>query len=40
MNVSSKVISEEQQEDLGLAILMNEADRTQKISKDTIKTII
>lgn len=40
MNVSSKVISEEDQEDLGLAILMKEADCSQKVSKETIKTII
>lgn len=33
MNVVSKVISEEDQEDLGLTILMKEADRTQKVSK-------
>ncbi len=36
MNISSKVISEEDQEDLGLAILMKEPDRTQKVSKETI----
>ncbi|MVN23413.1 hypothetical protein [Mucilaginibacter arboris] len=36
MNVVSKVISEEDQEDLGLAILMKEADRTEKVSKETI----
>jgi hypothetical protein len=40
MNVTANVISEEDQEDLGLAILMKDADRTRKVSKDTIKTII
>ncbi len=36
MNISSKLITKEDQEDLGLAILMKEADRTQKVSKETI----
>lgn len=36
MNVASKILSEEDQEDLGLVILMKEADRTQKVSKETI----
>lgn len=36
MNISSKVISEEDQEDLGLAILMKEADCTQKVYKEVI----
>jgi len=36
MNVTANVISEEDQEDLGLAILMKEADRTQKVSKELI----
>lgn len=36
MKISSKVISTEDQEDLGLGILMKEVDRTQKISMETI----
>ncbi len=36
MNIASKVISEEHQEDLGLSILMKEADRDQKVYKETI----
>ncbi|MEX8547960.1 MAG: hypothetical protein V5804_10205 [Mucilaginibacter sp.] len=36
MKVTAKVISEEDKEDLGLGILMREADRTQKVSKETI----
>lgn len=40
MNVTASVISEEDQEDLGLSILMKEADRTQNVSKDTIMQIL
>ncbi len=36
MNISCNVISKENQEDLGLSILMKEADCTQKFSKETI----
>ena len=36
MKITAKVISEEDKEDLGLAILMKEADRTQIVSKETI----
>ena len=36
MKVTAKVISEEDKEDLGLAVLMREADRTQKVSKETV----
>lgn len=36
MNVASKILSEEDQEDLGLAILMKEPNRRQKVSKETI----
>lgn len=36
MNVASKILSEEDQEDLGLSILMKEADRTKKVSKEII----
>jgi len=35
-NISSKVLSEEQLEDAGLAILMREADRSQKVSRAEI----
>lgn len=40
INVTASVIFEEDQEDLGLAILMKEADRTQKVSKKTIMQIL
>ncbi|WP_299289441.1 hypothetical protein [uncultured Mucilaginibacter sp.] len=36
MKVTAKVISEEDKEELGLSVLMKEADRTQKVSKETI----
>lgn len=36
MNVANKVLSVEDHEDLGLAVLMQEADRTKKVSKETI----
>lgn len=36
MNVTSKVIPEENQEDLGLAVLMKQVDRTKKVSKEII----
>jgi len=36
MNVASKIISEEDQEDIGLASLMKEVDRDQKVYKETI----
>lgn len=35
-NITSKVLSEEQLEDAGLAILMHEADRSQKVSREDI----
>jgi hypothetical protein len=35
-NISSKILSEEQLEDAGLAILMHEADRSQKVSRAEI----
>ncbi|SKB93585.1 hypothetical protein [Dyadobacter psychrophilus] len=35
-NISSKVLSEEQLEDAGLAMLMREADRSQKVSREEI----
>lgn len=40
MNVTADVISEEDQEDLGLPILMKEVDRTQKVSKEAIMQIL
>lgn len=36
MKITAKVVSEEDKEDLGLAVLMRKADRTQKVSKETI----
>jgi len=35
-NITSKVLSEEQLEDAGLTMLMREADRSQKVSRDEI----
>jgi hypothetical protein len=34
--IPSKVLSEEEKEDLGLSILMREADRTKKVKRETI----
>ncbi|MDI6778808.1 MAG: hypothetical protein QME25_01235 [Bacteroidota bacterium] len=34
--MKSKVLSDEEIEDLGLSILMREADRTKKVSRETI----
>ena len=36
MQIESKLLTEEQQENLGLIKLMKEVDRTQKISRDKI----
>lgn len=36
MNAKIKVLSDEQKEDMGLAMLMKEADRKVKVSKETI----
>jgi hypothetical protein len=34
--IPSKVLSDEEKEDLGLSILMREADRTKKVSREII----
>ena len=36
MRIETKVISTEEQEDLGLIKMMKEADRTQKVSREKI----
>jgi hypothetical protein len=36
LNISSHILSEEEAEDLGMAILMSEADRSKKVSRNTI----
>ena len=36
MNVKVAVLTDEAKEDLGLATLLKEADRTKKVSKETI----
>ena len=36
MQIQSQLISEEIKEDLGLAMMMNEADRTEKVSRESI----
>lgn len=36
MNISSKVLSEEEKEDIGLGILLQEADRNEKVSREEI----
>lgn len=36
MNIPANVLSNEEKEDLGLGILMKEADRTQKVSRESI----
>lgn len=36
MKIAKKVVSEEEKEDLGLAMLMKKADRTKKVSKEEI----
>ncbi len=36
LGIGSKKISVEEKEDLGLAMLMREADRTKKVSESTI----
>ena len=38
MRITSKVLTEEEKEDIGLLKLMQEADRTEKVSKDTVMT--
>lgn len=36
LNITSKVISDEEKEDLGLLLMMKEADRNDKVSRDEI----
>lgn len=36
MKIPAKVLSDEEKEDLGLAMMMKEADRSSKVSRDTI----
>lgn len=36
LGISSKVISEEDKEDIGMSILMNEVDRNNKVSREEI----
>jgi hypothetical protein len=36
MNISSKVISDEEKEDLGLLLMMKEADRDEKVSREEV----
>jgi hypothetical protein len=36
LNISSHILTEEEAEDLGMMILMNEADRARKVSRNTI----
>lgn len=36
MNVSAKTLSDEEKEDFGMAMLMKEADRSQKVARETV----
>ena len=36
MNIQNKILSEEEQEDIGLLKLMKEADRTEKVSREKV----
>ena len=36
LNISSKVLTREDKEDIGMAVLMRETDRTKKVSRETI----
>jgi hypothetical protein len=36
LKIRTKIVTLEEKEDAGLAILMHEADRTKKVSRDTI----
>ena len=36
LNITSKVISDKEKEDLGLLLMMKEADRNDKVSRDEI----
>jgi len=37
MNIPSKVITEEEKEDIGLLIMMNEVDRDEIVSRDEVR---
>ena len=36
MNIPAKMLSDEEQEDMGLAIMMKEVERSSKVSRDVI----
>ena len=36
MNISSKVITDEEKEDMGLLIMMKESDRNEKVSREEV----
>lgn len=36
MNISSKIITDEEKEDLGLLMMMKETDRNEKVSRDEV----
>ena len=36
MNLSSKIITDEQKEDMGLLMMMKEADRNDKVSREDV----
>jgi hypothetical protein len=36
MKITAKMLSEEEKEDIGLAMMMKEVDRSSKVSRDTI----
>ncbi|HEY2583001.1 MAG TPA: hypothetical protein VGI43_14395 [Mucilaginibacter sp.] len=36
MNISSKIITEEEKEDMGLLVMMKEVDRSEKVSREEV----
>ena len=36
LKISSRVLSEEDKEDIGLSVLMKQVDRKRKVSRDTV----
>jgi len=36
MNISSKIITDEEKEDFGLLMMMKEADRSEKVSREEV----
>jgi hypothetical protein len=36
MNISSKIITDEEKEDMGLLMMMKEADRNDKVSREDV----